>query len=448
MSTPIKMPQMGESVVEGTVTRWLKTPGDRVEKLEPILEVSTDKIDTELPAPVSGTLIEISVREGETVDAGTIIGYIGSEDEIVVADTPSPIIPPDIVDSDQSNSGRGESALTSEASPAVEYAEIRDRPSGRDFISPVVARMAAEHQIDLEQISGTGLGGRVTKKDLLNHLATLPGKLPERDGQAAARSPQEVTTAEQKAPPQYSSSPVSLADEAVLHPLTTIRRAIAQHMVQSKATSPHVTTIFEADMTRVVQHRERYKEMYRRRGVALNYTAYFVAASASALRREPLINSRFTDEGIVQFQRIHVGFAVAIDDGLIVPVLFDADEKNLQGIARGVQDLAAKARAGQLGPDEIRGGTFTVSNHGVGGSLIGTPIINQPQAGILGVGAIVKRPTVRSDETSLLPSAEDAIVIRPMCYLNFTFDHRILDGAVADRFVTRIKTKLENWEES
>ena len=225
-----------------------------------------------------------------------------------------------------------------------------------------------------------------------------------------------------------------------------LRRAIAQHMVQSKHTSPHVTTIMEADMTAVVRHRESNKRTLARDGETLTYTPYFVAAIVAGLRAVPQANSRFTDDGILLLRRIHVGIAVAVDGGLFVPVIRNADELSLAGLARAVNDLARRARAGQLQPDEIQGGTFTLTNHGTGGSLIGTPIINQPQSGILGAGAIVKRPVVRSTGTSLLPSADDAIVIRPMCYLSYTFDHRVLDGAQADKFLAAVKAKLENWD--
>ena len=225
-----------------------------------------------------------------------------------------------------------------------------------------------------------------------------------------------------------------------------MRRAIAQHMVMSKRTSPHVTSIFEADMTAVVRHREANKRPYAQKGIALTYTPYFVAAIAAGLKTVPEANSRFTEEGLVVHKRVHVGVAVALDNGLIVPIIRDADEKNLQGLARTVNDLVARARTNQLQPDEIQGGTFTLTNHGTGGSLFATPIINQPQCGILGVGAIVKRPVVRSSTGSLLPSADDAIVIRPMAYLSLTFDHRVLDGAQADTFLTVVTQRLENWK--
>jgi 2-oxoisovalerate dehydrogenase E2 component (dihydrolipoyl transacylase) len=300
------------------------------------------------------------------------------------------------------------------------------RPAGRDFISPVVARMVAEHAIDLAQIAGTGLGGRITRKDVELHLATQPALA-------------DLPAAEEPAP----AVELELGD--VLAPLTTMRRAIAQHMVMSKQTSPHVTSFFEVDMTAVVRHREANKRHFAEKGIALTYTAYFLAAIVAGLKEVPMVNARYTDAGIIVHRRIHLGVAVSLRDGLVVPVLRDADEKNLQGLARALNDLVEQARGGNLAPDDLRGGTFTLTNHGTGGSLFATPIINQPQTGILGVGAIVKRPVVRTTSASLLPSVEDALVIRPMCYLSFSIDHRVLDGAQADAFLTAVKRRLENW---
>jgi 2-oxoisovalerate dehydrogenase E2 component (dihydrolipoyl transacylase) len=300
--------------------------------------------------------------------------------------------------------------------------------------------MAAEHQLDLEGIAGSGLHGRVTKLDVMAHIA------------AQETSPQTTPVLTHS-----ETQKLQLAGEDELwQPLTTMRRAIAQHMVQSKQTSPHVTTVFEVDMTAVVRHREAYKETYIERGVRLTYTPYFVAAVAKALRQVPEANARFHSgdggnvgkgepSALVLQKRVHIGVAVALEQGLIVPVIRDADERNLQGLARAVSDLAQQARSGELSPDAVRGGTFTITNHGVSGSLLGTPIINQPQAGILGIGAIVKRPVVRSGNASLLPDADDAIVIRPMCYLSFSFDHRILDGARADAFVSLVVEELQGW---
>ncbi len=428
MATVVKMPQLGESVVEGTVSRWLKAPGDWIAKREPLLEIATDKIDTEVPAPADGVLLEILVPAGVTVKAGVALATIGAPEE---------------QPGSEGRGARGEALpepITSHPSPVTSHlSPDAARPSPlapRPFISPVVARMAAEHVVDLGRVSGTGLNGRITRKDLEAYLANVATQVAEAETVVASAPVHE---------PDRKLAPVKLSPDEVLHPLTAMRRAIAQHMVMSKRTSPHVTSIFEADMTAVVRHREANKRPYAQKGIALTYTPYFVAAVAAGLKAVPEANSRFTEEGLVVHKRVHVGVAVALGNGLIVPIIRDADEKNLQGLARAVNDLVARARTNQLQPDEIQGGTFTLTNHGTGGSLFATPIINQPQCGILGVGAIVKRPVVRSSTGSLLPSADDAIVIRPMAYLSLTFDHRILDGAQADAFLTVVKGRLENW---
>jgi 2-oxoglutarate dehydrogenase E2 component (dihydrolipoamide succinyltransferase) len=469
MSTVVKMPQLGESVVEGTVARWLKTPGDRIEKNEPLLEISTDKIDTEVPAPAAGLLLEIRVSAGSTVRAGATLALIGTEAEYAAERTAT-----EKTVTEKTTAGNGEprngsgrqaaapaGATPTEAQAAeAEHApadvpDTGERPGGRSFVSPVVARMAAEHQLDLAQVPGTGLGGRVTKKDVSAYLQRQTEELAVQDVEGAVRAgPPAVELAPEAEPVTElaTSSDAGAAADAplgadeVLTPLTTMRRAIAQHMVMSKRISPHVTTIFEADMTAVIRHREANKRAYSAKGIALTYTPYFVAAIVAGLRAVPEANSRFTDAGIAVNKRIHVGIAVALAHGLLVPVLRDADEKNLQGLARLVNELVERTRSNTLRPDDVQGGTFTLTNHGTGGSLLATPIINQPQTGILGAGAIVKRPVVRSSSDSLLPNADDSIVIRPMCYLSLTFDHRVLDGAQGDAFLTAVKRRLENWQ--
>lgn len=411
MPTPIKMPQLGETVVEGTVARWLKQPGDRVERQESLLEISTDKIDTEIPAPAAGTLLQITAQEGQTVRVGTVIGYIGAPGEAVSSEQSAVI-------SEQSPVASRQSPIANRQSPIA-------KPTGRAFVSPVVARIAAEHSLELDRITGTGLHGRVTKKDMENFLAT-----GERRSANGGKTP----------PIPTPQSPV-----ADLQPLTAMRRAIAEHMERSVRTSPHVMSLYEADMTAVVLHRESHKAEFAAKGIDLTFTPYFVAAVAESLRAHPEVNSSFTAEGLLLHRRIHVGVAVAVAGGLLVPVIRDADELNLAGLSRAVNDLAERARRNKLSPDELQDGTFTVTNHGVSGSLLGTPIINQPQAAILGIGKIAKRAIVRSGGHPLLPSADDAIVIRPMCYLSFSFDHRVLNGAEADGFVGRVVEVLENW---
>lgn len=438
MTTIVTMPQLGESVVEGTVARWLKAPGDTIEKLEPLLEIATDKIDTEIPAPASGTLLDIVAPEGTTVAVGSVLAHIGDpgKGEAQTATTQRAFEAPhqprqaaNIPSTSQSNT---------DAAEATASGNVRaEKPTGRAFISPVVARIAGEHDVDLADVSGTGHGGRVTKKDILAFIAKR-----EKDDHSTpvAQATSNTTRATQSA----SSAPALTADETV-QPLSTMRQAIAQHMALSKATSPHVTTVFEVDMTQVVRHREANRQPFAEKGIKLTYTPYFVAAVAAALRAVPTANSRFTDAGIVFNRRIHIGVAVALPDGLMVPVIRDADEKNLQGLARVVNDLADQARDGTLAAGATQGGTFTVTNHGVTGSLMGTPIINQPQSSILGIGTITKRAVVRSVGMSLLPSADDALVIRPTCYLSLSFDHRVLDGASADAFLTVVREQLEAW---
>ncbi|MDL1900092.1 2-oxo acid dehydrogenase subunit E2 [Anaerolineae bacterium CFX9] len=452
MTTPVIMPQLGESVVEGTVSRWLKQPGDPVTAYEPLLEVSTDKVDTEIPAPASGVLLQILVPEGTTVEHGTPLALIGAEDESA---EPAPAAVP----------------------PAPNGSHQPASPAGH--VTPVVARMAADHQIDLAQIAGTGRGGRVTKKDVEAYLAergaapaaAAEDDLPpwERPGSGDLFKPsvnyEDETTPAPSTPPSstqrkpaaldplvatagkpvdslrmYPPEPIPTASEADLLPLTAMRRSIADHMVRSKHTSPHVTTVFEVDMTAVLAHRQANLAAYAAQGVNLTLTAYFVTATVEALRAVPILNSRWTDEGIYQLRAIHIGIAVAIDGGLIVPVIRNAGELNLLGTARAVNDLAARARSKQLRVDEVQGGTFSISNHGVGGSLFATPIINQPQAGILGVGVMEKRVRVITDA-----HGADMIAIRPCCYLSLTFDHRIADGATADGFMLMLRKRLEGW---
>jgi len=456
------MPQLGESVVEGTVTKWLKKEGDSIGELDPLLEVNTDKVDTEIPSPAAGTVVKILVPEGTTVTAGTILAWIGEPGEASIGeDSPQP----------------GQSAA---AVPEVkEEVKAGGQTPGRDkalgFISPVVAKLASEHEVDLTRIKGTGNAGRITKKDVLAFLETrsqiqpesstapvretaaweTPGEgdlfrptemvfarpqtdiaikttpPPEVPAPAAAPSPTPPT--EQPVPSQGPEIPVS---QGQVVPHSSVRKAIAQHMVESKRTSPHVTTAMEADMTRVVRHREAQKASFARDGVRLTYTAYFLSAVVAGLQAYPLVNSSWSDEGIRIHSGLHVGVAVSLGEhGLIVPVIRGADGLSLLGLARAVNDLADRARSRQLKPDEVRGGTFTISNHGTSGSLFATPIINQPQVAILGVGAVQKRVVV----------VDDAIAIRPMVYLTLTFDHRVLDGYTADQFLEKVVTALENW---
>ncbi len=430
MATRVLMPQLGESVVEGTVTKWLKQKGDPVQEMEPLLEVNTDKVDTEIPSPASGVLLEVLVPEGTTVQAGTVIAWIGEPGEEIPLAAHPPAQQP------------------VPETPAVQTGQAAVPAAERDlgFISPVVARMAREHQIDLTQVRGSGQGGRITKKDLLAYLE-------ERDRQVAAQAaaqpiwetpadgdlfrPTELIFQQPSSQPLAPTQPLS----GRLVPFTTMRKAIAEHMIASKHTSAHVTTVMEADLSRVVAHRNAHLSDFAQQGAKLTYTAYFAAVTIAALKAYPLVNSSFTSEGVLIHPQINLGIATSLgEEGLIVPVIRHADSLSLLGLARAINDLAQRARTRQLKPDEVKGGTFTITNHGVAGSLFATPIINQPQCAILGVGAIQKRVVVIEDEWG-----NETLAIRPMVYLSLTFDHRILDGAGADAFLAKVVEGLEKF---
>jgi 2-oxoisovalerate dehydrogenase E2 component (dihydrolipoyl transacylase) len=432
MAVDIVLPQIGESMTEATIGRWLKRVGDRVERYEALVEVETDKVSTEVTSITSGVLLEIATPEGATVPVGTLLARIGEPGEAAVSNAP------------EAGAGTAATTVTTDAPEPA-----RPRRADGPPITPVVARLAAEYGIDLSQIRGTGAGGRVSKKDVLRYIeerqkaaATPPSApvAPPPPLPTPVAPPSQPTPA---APPTPPRTPLAqpLPDDALLTPLTTMRRVIADHMVRSLRDAPQATTVFEVDMGRVLTHRERYRSSFEQQGIRLTVTAYIVQAVATALRRVPALNTRFTDDGIITYRRIHIGIAVALDDGLIVPVLRDADEKSLAGIARALNDLTERARMRRLQPDETEGGTFTISNHGIGGSLFATPILNRGQSGILGVGAIVRRPVVITHQGS------DAIVIRPMCYLSLTFDHRACDGATADAFLAAVKEALEAYPE-
>lgn len=459
MPTKVIMPQLGESVVEGTVSRWLKHEGDTVQEYDPLLEVSTDKVDTEVPAPASGVLLKIYVPEGQTVERGVLLAEIGQPDEAP---------------------GMDDESVGAQHVAPLQTSSATRTSNGSAYtghVTPVVARMAAEHHLDLSQIKGTGRDGRVTKKDVEAYLEAqesvgaqraAPLQTPsekdtdlppwERPGSGDLFKP----TVEYGAPPPSAPLPVHREGEkgtaqmqtsqpsARVHPaeplpqgapgelvpLSPIRRAIAEHMVRSKLhTSPHVTTVFEVDMSAVMAHRETNKAAFARQGVNLTLTAYFAAATVKALQANPYLNAQWTDDGIYLHHDVHLGIAVAIADGLIVPVIKNAQDMNLMGLARVVNDLSTRARNKQLKPDEVQGGTFTITNHGVSGSLLATPIINQPQVGILGVGIVEKRVKV----------INDAIAIRPCCYITLTFDHRVADGAVGDAFMQTLQQTLQDW---
>lgn len=428
MPTKVIMPKLGESVVEGTVTAWLKKEGEQVEEYESLLEVNTDKVDTEVPSPASGTLLKIVVGDDTTVEAGTILAWIGEPGEEI----PEGAV---LAEINQEPEMEPEKDLT-----ATE--ENMGQPAGRNkdlgYISPVVARLAREKKVKLENVDGTGMDGRITKKDVLNYLETNQGEAEAEipiwetpaDGDLFRPTEMVFGKQEQELPEIAERKPQAIPGETLK--LSPMRKRIAEHMVMSKHTSPHVTTVMEADMSRVAAHRQANQL----EGARVTYTAYFMAAIIAGLKAAPLANSSWLDEGIRIHQHINLGMAVALPSGgLIVPVIQHADELSLIGIARQVNDLAERARAAKLEPDEVQGGTFTLTNHGTKGSLFATPVINQPQSGILGTGIIQKRPVV----------IQDAIAIRPMVYLSYTFDHRILDGQSADTFLAHVVHTLENW---
>ena len=420
MATKVLVPLLGEGVEEVTIIKWLKKEGDSVNELEPLLEVNTDKVDTEIPAPASGTVLKIMAEEGVPAKVGAILAFIGKPGESVdVSGVP---------DSGAQVSGvKWPSAEKYQVTENV-ISETLHVTHDLGFISPVVAKVAAEHGVNLQQVHGTGLNGRITKNDVLNFVETGRPVVP-------------VAPA---APPTFHIPPAvtsTTGDQLAKH--SPIRKQIADHMVMSKHISPHVLTVMEADMNRVVKHRSANKEIFARDGINLTFTAYFMTAIVAGLKAYPIANSSWTDEGVLIHKAVNIGMATSLgEEGLIVPVIKGADNLSLLAMARSVNDLANRARSKKLQPDDVKGGTFTLTNHGISGSLFAFPVINQPQCGILGVGAMQKRVVVIPADDG---TRDDAIAIRPMVYLSFVFDHRILDGASADAFLTKVKVTLENW---
>jgi 2-oxoisovalerate dehydrogenase E2 component (dihydrolipoyl transacylase) len=419
MATKVLVPLLGEGIEEVTVTKWLKKEGDSVNELEPLLEVNTDKVDTEIPAPASGTVLKILAEEGAPAKVGAVLAFIGKPGESVDGGQ-LPVV-------GEESQGVKSQPVSTERTPIIEQQPASSRDVG--FISPVVAKIAAEHGVNLQQVQGTGMNGRITKNDVLNFVEGKKPGIPVSAPQPVARATQHLT-------PETGTH-----DTLIKH--TVIRKQIAEHMVMSKHTSPHVLTVMEADMSRVARHRSANKESFARDGVNLTFTAYFMTAIVAGLKAYPNVNSSWTDEGVLVHKAINIGMATSLgEEGLIVPVIKGADNLSLLAMARAVNDLAKRARSKKLQTDEVKGGTFTLTNHGTSGSLFAFPVINQPQCGILGVGAMQKRVVVIPAESG---TRDDAIAIRPMVYLSFVFDHRILDGASADWFLMKVKETLENW---
>ncbi len=411
MSTPILMPQMGESIAEGTIVRWIKKVGEAVGRDEPLFEISTDKVDAEIPSPVAGILAEIKVREGETVPVNSVVATIG---DTVIATAPAasaPAQPPSV------------KAVTPEA-PAAPVAsgsngDAQPAPGDprRTRSSPLVRRIAREHNVDIAGLHGTGVGGRVTKHDILGFLEHRPESVPAAVGHVPAFKPGEAVE---------------------IVPMGVMRKKIAEHMVLSRRTSAHVHSVFEVNFARVAKIRDAKKAEYERAGLKLTYLAFIVKAVADALAAFPVLNSSLDGDNIVYKKDINLGIAVALDWGLIVPVVKNANGKSVRELSRAIADLADRARAKQLKPEDVQGGTFTITNPGTFGAQFGMPIINQPQVAILGIGAIEKRAVV----------IDDAIAIRPMAYLTMGYDHRLIDGAIADQFLSKLKETLERFDES
>ena len=470
----VPMPQMGESIVEGTLTKWLKKPGDRVERDEPLFEISTDKVDTEIPAPASGVLQEILVEEGKTVGINTIVGRIAEEGGSADAQpqaAAAPAAAPPAADPAEGEApaqppaaqpdGAGVSAKQPEPAGAGGYpivpepaaAPEPDGPAGGDAqqlgpLSPVVKKMAREHNIDLSKVRGTGERGRITKGDVEAFMQQGAAAKPAaaaapQPAAAPPAQPQQQQAAAAPAPQMPAQAPMPRGEQAKtrIEPMSNMRQKIAEHMIYSQKTSAHVTTVHKVDMTKVAKIRSKQKDQFQAQyGFGLTYLPFVARAATEALRAFPIVNASIEGTNVVYHNEINLGIAVALDggSGLIVPVIRNADEKNVVGLQRSIVDLAARARSRQLKPDEVAGGTFSITNFGSFGSVFATPVINQPQVAILGVGTIEKVPVV----------VDDAIAIRSVAYISLSFDHRLIDGALADQFMQRVKAVLEGWTDS
>jgi 2-oxoglutarate dehydrogenase E2 component (dihydrolipoamide succinyltransferase) len=438
---------MGESIAEGTIVRWIKKVGDQVDRDEPLFEISTDKVDAEIPSPAAGVLTEIKVREGETVPVNAVVGVIGVAGEMPAAvpaegkaeaaastqaqgdGSPAPISAPAPV-----AAARAAAPSTKQTSPSKPNGQGAAPDIGKDDLrrqksSPLVRRIAKEHNVDIASLSGSGIGGRVTKNDILEYLDKGPAAKPQEP-----RVPERV---EGPGPEPVARGPAP-AGRVEIQPLSVMRKKIAEHMIMSRRTSAHVHSVFHVNFSAIERIRQQKKAEYERLGARLTYMAFIAKATIDAVRRHPIVNASLDGDNIVYKKDVHLGVAVALESGLIVPVIRNADEKNILGLTRAIADVAERARAKQLKPEEVQGGTFTITNPGQFGAQFGMPIINQPQVAILGVGTIEKRPVV----------IDDAIAIRTMAYLTLGYDHRLVDGAVADQFMSDVKEQIENFDPS
>ncbi|MBZ5706605.1 MAG: 2-oxoglutarate dehydrogenase, E2 component, dihydrolipoamide succinyltransferase [Acidobacteriia bacterium] len=433
MPTDVVMPQMGESIVEGTITKWLKKPGEKVQRDEPLFEISTDKVDAEIPAPASGVLQDIKVAEGTTVQVNTVVGTIAADGESVAAAPAKPAAP------SAAAPAKKEAAPARPAAPAPAPKEVIQFPQEEEEgdharSSPLVRKIAREHNVNLSQVSGSGLGGRITKQDIMAFLdrSQAPAAI------AGATAPALASPA---ARPVAPPAPAAIPGEFV--PMSQMRKIIAQRMIESRRTSAHVHCMFEVDMTRIINLRNKSKaDFEQRNGVRLTLMPFFVRAAIIALQQFPIVNANIEGDNIHYHRHVNMGIAVALDWGLIVPVLKNADELNFLGLQRGITDLGERARSKKLMPQEVEGSTFTVTNPGQFGAVFGLPIINQPNSAIMGVGGITKAPVVITDK-----DGTDSIAIRSLVHLTLGYDHRLVDGAVADQFMAYVKKTLENWSE-
>jgi 2-oxoglutarate dehydrogenase E2 component (dihydrolipoamide succinyltransferase) len=464
MAVDIVMPQMGESIFEGTITKWLKKPGDKVERDEPLFEISTDKVDAEIPSPSAGVLKEIKVGEGKTVPIQTVVGVIdaaGDGAAKAAAPVPSPApkaaapapaaVKPQIAPPAQAPRPAAPAPAPA-AAPGPGPAPAR--PAGeRIHSSPLVRRMAKEHGVDLAAVPGTGAGGRISKQDIEAYLAggTQPSAEVAEPAVSASTAPApQRAAAPPPPPPATSGGQTRVAFESAVprekmyfgnyevQPMSIMRQRIAEHMIASKHVSPHVYSVDEVDMTKVASLRAKAKDEFEKRyETKLTFMPFFIKAAVAGLRAFPTMNASLDGTNVILHKEINIGIAVALEWGLIVPVIKNADEKNLLGIQRNLNDLAERARTKKLKPEEVQEGTFSITNPGVFGGLFGLPVISQPNVGILGLGAIEKRPVV----------INDSIAIRSMCYVTLSYDHRVVDGAIAHQFLHKVKETLENWSE-
>ena len=454
MAVDIVMPQMGESIFEGTITKWLKKPGDKVERDEPLFEISTDKVDAEIPSPSAGVLKEIKVGEGQTVPIQTVVGVIDAANSAAAAPAPAPAKAEPAAPSKSPTAAAPAPAPAPVARSAVPAPVVAIGPasssssSERIHSSPLVRRMAKEHGIDLSTVPGTGAGGRISKQDIEALIAG--GGAQAASAPSPAPAPAARTTPPPPTAPGVSGGQAHVALETAVprekiyfgnyevQPMSTMRQRIAEHMVASKRVSAHVYSVDEIDMTKVAALRAKSKDEFEKRyETKLTFMPFFVKAAVAGLRAFPTLNASLDGTNVVLHKDINIGIAVALDWGLIVPVIKNADEKNLLGVQRTMNDLAERARSKKLKPEEVQEGTFSITNPGVFGGLFGLPVISQPNVGILGLGAIEKRPVV----------VDDAIAIRSMCYVTLSYDHRVVDGAVAHQFLHKVKETLENWSE-